>query len=117
MKFAKKAARKVSTKVLRAKAKNLPAQQELEENKLELEKLKVDLAVLACTWTYKWDPLFVKKTPHIIVGGEIVWAGYVPPTIQCISNAICDDDGNLIYATNTTQTNLINSFHGKKRIA
>jgi hypothetical protein len=40
----------------------------LEEDKKELEKLKTELAVLACTWTYKWDPNFIEKTPHIIVG-------------------------------------------------
>jgi hypothetical protein len=80
-------------------------------------KLKVELAALACIWTYKWDPTFIEKTPHIIMGGEVMWAGYVPPAIFTISNAICDDDGNIIYATNTTQTNLSNSFHGRKRIA
>jgi hypothetical protein len=67
------------TKVL--KAKDSPAQQILEEDKLELEKLKAELATLACTWTYKWDPVFVIRTPYLIVGGEIVWAGYVPPAI------------------------------------
>jgi hypothetical protein len=46
-----------------------------------LEKLKVELANLACTWTYKWDPKFVEKTPHFIIDGEIAWAGYVPPAI------------------------------------
>ena len=60
MKLVKKAARKVSTKVLRAKANDLPTQQELEDDKLELEKLKAELSALACTFVYKWDPLFVK---------------------------------------------------------
>jgi hypothetical protein len=50
--------------------------------------------------------------------GDIAWAGYVPPAIQCISNAVCDEDGNVIYRTNTTtQTNVFNSIHGKKRSA
>jgi hypothetical protein len=44
-------------------------------------KLKSELAVLACTWAYKWDPTFVKMTPHIIIDGEVAWADYVPPAI------------------------------------
>jgi hypothetical protein len=66
-------------------------------------KLKAEIAALACTWTYKWDPTFIEKTPHIIVGGEVMWAGYVPPAIFTITNAICDKEGNAIYGTNTTE--------------
>ena len=81
MKLVKKASKKSGTKILRGKAKDLPAQKQLEEGKLELMKLKSELAALACIWTYKWDPAFVKMTPHIIIDGEIAWAGYVPPAI------------------------------------
>lgn len=66
-------------------------------------KLKAELAALACTWTYTWDPIFVKMTPHFVVDSEIAWAGYVPPAIQYITNAVCDDEGNAIYGTNTTE--------------
>jgi len=53
----------------------------LEQDKLELKKMEVELATFACTWTYKWDPTFVKMTPYIIIDSEIAWAGYVPPVI------------------------------------
>jgi len=82
-----------------------------------LEKLKVELAALACTWTYKWDPDFVKRTPYIVVDGEIVWAGYVPPAIENITTAVCDREGNSVYGTNTTRSNLVDSIYGKKRTA
>jgi hypothetical protein len=36
------------------------------------------------------DPYFVKKTPYIIVGGEIVWAGYLPPIIDSITTGVVD---------------------------
>ena len=81
MKLVRKAAKKSGAKILRAKAKDLPTQQQLEEEKLELMKLKAELAALAYTWTYKWDKTFIEKTPHIILGGEVMWAGYVPPVI------------------------------------
>jgi hypothetical protein len=41
----------------------------------------VELAALACTWTYKWDPVFVERTPYIVVDDQIVYATYVPPAI------------------------------------
>ena len=88
MKLIKKATKKSRIKV--HQAKDLPTQQAFVDDKLELEKLKFEVATLACTWTYKWDPVFVKKTPHIIVDGEIAWAGYIPPAIQYITNALCD---------------------------
>ena len=72
---------------------------------------------MACTWAYKWDPVFVKRTPYIIVDGEIAWAGYVPPAIQYITNAVCDHEGNIIHGTNTTEENVRNSIYGKKRSA
>ena len=103
MKLVKKATKKSGTKILQAKAENLPTHQQLEEEKLELTKLKAELATLACTWTYKWDPLFVKMTPHIIINGEVTWAGYVPPAIQYVTNGVCDKEGNTIYGTNTTE--------------
>jgi hypothetical protein len=37
------------------------------------------------------------------MGGEVMWAGYVPPAISIINNAICDKEGNAIYGTNTTE--------------
>ena len=116
MKLVKKATRKSgATKVLRAKVQSLPTQQELEEDKLELEKLKAELSALACTFVYKWDPIFVERTPHIIVDWEIVWAGYIPPAIQYISNAVCDEEGNAVYGTNAARENVYNSIYGKKR--
>lgn len=103
IKLVKKAAKKNSTKVMRSNVKNIPNQQELEEDKLEFEKLKAEIAAMACTWTYKWDPTFIENTHHIIVGGEVMWAGYVPPPIQYITNGVCDKEGNTIYGTNTTE--------------
>ena len=107
--------RKSDGKIIPSKA--LPAKQALNEDKLELEKLKVELAHLACTWTYKWDPTFVKMTPHIIINGEIAWAGYVPPAISCVTSAVCDQEGNLIYGTETTHSNVRDSIYNKKRSA
>lgn len=79
--------------------------------------LKAELAAIACTWTYKWDPLFVKATPYFVVDGEVAWAGYVPPAIQNITSSICDEEGNVIYGTNGTRENLQNSIYDKKRCA
>ena len=56
-------------------------------------------------------------TPHIIIDGEIAWAGYVPSAIQYITSTACDKDGNAIYGTNTTESNVRNSIYGKKRCA
>jgi hypothetical protein len=63
---------------------------------------------------YKWDPVFVERTPHVIVEGEIAWAAYVPPAIHTITNAVCDEDGNPVFGTNTTEKNVWNSIYGKK---
>jgi hypothetical protein len=36
-----------------------------EKEKLELVKLKAEIATLAiCTWTYKWDPLLLRRTSY-----------------------------------------------------
>jgi hypothetical protein len=82
---------------------------------LELELLKVDLSALACTYAYKWDPVFVDRTPYIIVNGEIAWASYVPPPIWHVTSAVCDEQGNVVYGTNTTRINVHTSIYGKKR--
>ena len=68
-----------------------------------MQKLKAEVAAIACTWAYRWDPAFVKMTPYIIVNGEIAWAGYVPPIIESITTTVADKQGNLIYGTNTTR--------------
>jgi hypothetical protein len=80
-----------------------------------LELLKADLSALACTYVYKWDPVFVERTPYIIVNDAIAWAGYVPPPIWYVTNAVCDEHGNAVYGTNTTRINVRDSIYGKKR--
>lgn len=80
--------------------------------------MRAEIAAIACTWTYKWDPAFVQRIPYIIVDGEIAWAGYVLPAIESITTAVCDGEGNSIYGSNnTTRSNLVDSIYGKKRNA
>lgn len=80
-----------------------------------MEKLNTDTAALACIWNYKWDPDFVRLTPYVIIDEKPYWANYVPPTIFNITRGIVDQDGNVVYGTNTTEDSLREAIYGKRR--
>ncbi len=115
MKIVKKSLQKTATKAIKAKAERLPPLAKLKEDELELWEVRSEIGALACTWNLKFYPDIIENIPFLYMDGQVVWAGYVPPAIQYVANAVCDAEGNSIIATHADRADVQTSIYGSRR--